>query len=208
MSHDALNGEQFQNHVHPHQLALPGMEQHAHPWAEHLSRGYMLQFHSTDIQHQLQAIMPGSRFKDEPEAHLTWSSSGTHYTPGEIEMVANETTGERGRGLAPALLHTAHHFNFGQTTLPIHSHQRTQAGNVFAARHKPELRPDIWFNTRARQGRGQFETLEGERTNKFEPTWNLPENFHPYQQEKAAQERATAQKMRKPKPPKGQGTLF
>lgn len=216
MSHAALNGEQFADHVHPHQLAIPGMEHMAHPWAEHLSRGWMLQYHSTETSHQLQAVEPG--WEHAPEAHLTWASktpktsanAGTpRYAPGEIEMVENEGVARHGKGLAGALLHSAHHFNFGQTTLPIHSPERTTAGNVFASRHRPDLRPDIWFNMRAREGRGQFETLAGERTNKYEPDWNLPENFHPYQQQKAAKEQALAQRMRaKNRKPRGQGSLF
>lgn len=191
------------------------MEEHAHPFATHAARGYMLKYFTNEHSHQLQAIIPGKNFRDDPDAHLTWESQKPRggerdHAPGEVEMIENMARGtKQGSGLGPALFHSAHHFDFGQTTVPIHSPIRTQAGQHFAATTRPELRPDIWFNASARMGQGQFENLEGERTNKINPEWNLPSDFHPYQQKKIASERELAQKMRaKNRKPRGQGSLF
>jgi hypothetical protein len=194
------------------------MEQHAHPWAHHLSKGYMLQYQTTHTSHQLQAVDTEEKDPEEDRAaHLTWASKtpkqtaggAPKFAPGEVEMIANESFNKRGAGLGSALFNSAHHWNFGQTTVPIHSPIRTKAGQAFATKTRPDLKPDIWFNAFAPGNEGRFETNEGEPTKKYEPTWDLPEGFHPYQREQIAKQQAAAQKMKKPaKKPKGQGTLF
>jgi hypothetical protein len=199
-----LNRTQFKD-VDPHQQALPGMEEHAHPWAGPLSRGYMLHWHG-GREHELQAVEPDhDPRRDNPEASLSWDTQhGTH--PGEVSYVTNPAGrhSERGRGLAGALFHSAHHFNFGQSTVPIHSPVLTDAGEHFASKVRPELRPHIFWNT----AKNSMTSFSGERSSETEPKWNLPEDFHPYQQEATAKQRAVASTMRKPKPPKGQGKLF
>lgn len=214
-----LNRTQFKD-VDPHQQALPGMEHLSHPWAGPLSRGYLLHYQGGKHEHELHAVEPGhipGPRGDDPAADLSWAPGHwkrdgmSGYSPGEVVYVHNEAskTEARGKGLAGALFHSAHYFNFGQTTAPVHSPIRTEQGEHFASKVRPELRPDIHWSDKANRGHGaMLELATGQRTQKTEPKWNLPEEFHPYQQQQKDKDRAVATKMRGQRPVKGQGKLF
>jgi len=187
-----LNSTQFANHVHPHQLAIPGMESMAHPFATHLARGFMLDFSSSKREHHLSALDVSDPKYPEEAASLDWRRGPGEERnishPGEITMVQNYQAGDKpsaasrnpARGLASALMKSAHHWDFGQETLPIHSPLRTEAGEHFANKVMPELKPDVWQHVPT--GR----VMEGRREDT--PRWKgVGENFHPYQQEEAKQ---------------------
>jgi hypothetical protein len=214
MSHQALNGEQFADHVHPHQLAIPGMEEHAHPWAKHLAQGYMLDLEQSASQYHLAAVDVSHPKYPTSAAELSWAKEKTGgYAPGEVAMVTNfvgqhsnlkDTA--RGKGLAPALFHSAHHFNLGQSTVPIHSTERTLAGEHFASKVRPDLKPDVWHLT------GESHDKEVRAPGK--PDWASPEwpgvdeDFHPFEKERTKTRRAAAAKLAASTPPPGQGRLF
>jgi hypothetical protein len=208
MSHSALNGEQFQNHVHPHQLAIPGMEHMAHPWAGPLSRGYMLDKEESPHEHHLAAVDVSHPKYPTVAAELSWAKEKQEgYAPGEVTMVHNFATGygsygedrPRAKGLAGALFHSAHHFNVGQSTVPIHSPVRTQAGEHFANKVRPDLKPDIWYDTERRTEKIPEDKPRGEG-----PVWEGVSDYtHPYQREQIKkQKQRTKQRDRK------QGRLF
>jgi hypothetical protein len=193
-------------------MALPGMEHMAHPWAEHLSRGFMLQFSSSRSEHHLTAMdVSDPKWGPQEAASLDWAKSHKD-VPGEIKMVMNyqaggkETHGQGvAKGLAGALMHSAHHWDFGQETLPIHSHVRTEAGEHFATKTRPDLKPDAWSNL---DKPGARYRTKGKASHAPVEWPNVGPEFHPFQQKKAEAERTAAANMTKPKKAKGQGTLF
>lgn len=205
-----LNSTQFAGTaagVHPHQLAIPGMEHMSHPWAKHLARGFMLDFSSSRHTHTLRAMdVEGSdpRYGPDEAAELNWERAHSH-VPGEISHVVNYQAGGReihgtgvAKGLAGALLKSAHHWNFGQETLPIHSPLRTAAGEHFATKYRPDLKPDVLRP--ADRGGSHVERRVRDKPEWEEPEWpNVGERFHPFQQEVEKHH---------PKQAKGQGTLF
>jgi hypothetical protein len=214
MSHQALNGEQFADHVHPHQLAIPGMEEHAHPWAGPLSRGYMLDMEKSKEEHHLAAVDVSHPKYPTAAAELSWAKEGVKgYAPGEVAMVNNwasrgygQEPDPRARGLAGALFHSAHRWNFGQSTVPIHSVERTYPGEHFASKVRPDLKPDVWHLT------GESHDKEVRAPGK--PDWASPEwpgvheDFHPFEKERTETRRAAAAKLTASTPPPGQGRLF
>jgi hypothetical protein len=217
MSHQALNGEQFADHVHPHQLAIPGMEEHAHPFATHVARGYMLDFNSSRYQHHLAAVDVSHPKYPTVAAELDWTRpKDADYEPGEVAMVENFQRGHhaigkqepRAKGLAGALFHSAHYWDFGQETVPIHSPNRTDEGEHFSQKVRPDLRPDVRYDSAGR-GRGDI-IPEGKPPNEG-PIWpNVGPQFHPFQREKAAAQQAESAKARASVAAKasGQGQLF
>jgi hypothetical protein len=169
----------------------------------------MLHFSSAGKNEHLLAAKDTAR-QGKTAAYLMWGSSkpGTGYEPGEVGYVSNQAGKRqaRARGLGGALFHSAHYFNFGQSTVPIHSMIRTEEGEHFASKVRPELRPHIRYDSESRR----LVNLAGERTSETQPKWDLPEDLHPYQQEKTRKQQAVAAKMRKGRPTKakGQGSLF
>jgi hypothetical protein len=210
MSHSALNGEQFHDHVHPHQLALPGMEHLAHPWAGPLSRGYMLGFESSASEHHLRAVDVSHPKYPTEAAELDWKRKKSQH-PGEVAMVINlqgsygVDKAERARGLAPALFHSAHYFNFGQETVPIHSPLRSEEGEHFANKVRPDLKPDVWHNyvtgveqRQAGKPRGEPAAWEG-----------VHYGLHPFERaEQAKQEQTRKKQSGKLQSRSSQGRLF
>jgi hypothetical protein len=213
MSHEALNPEQFagtKREINPHQLALPGMEHLAHPWAGPIAHGYMLDMQQSPHEHHLAAVDVSHPKYPSVAAELSWARKGSG-TPGEVTMVENLATGHtkegdaRARGLAGALFHSAHYWNFGQETVPIHSPERSEAGERFSNRVRPDLKPDVWANYRTEEVHAPLGKPAHEP-----PIWeNVHYGFHPYQREELAQ-RAAADKKRKAKlkPKSAQGKLF
>jgi len=183
------------------------MEHMSHPWAKHLARGFMLDFSSSRHTHTLRAMdVEGSdpRYGPDEAAELNWERAHSH-VPGEISHVVNYQAGGReihgtgvAKGLAGALLKSAHHWNFGQETLPIHSPLRTAAGEHFATKYRPDLKPDVLRP--ADRGGSHVERRVRDKPEWEEPEWpNVGERFHPFQQEVEKHH---------PKQAKGQGTLF
>jgi hypothetical protein len=172
-------------------MALPGMEQHAHPWAGMLAKGMKLGYtHETDLgSHRLSAHDDHEEYGELNWADRTGGTGNSRETPvfhpGEVQWVENHGGPA---GTAKALFRSGHAFDFGQDTLPLHSQNRSMHGDKFAASTMPELKP-ISDHGPAR--------------------YNLPENFHPFEQKAAERQRARA-KPTKPGPAigKGQRKLF
>jgi hypothetical protein len=213
-----LNQTQFANHVHPHQLAILGMEGMAHPWAKHLARGFMLDFSTSKREHHLSALDVSHPKYPEEAATLDWSrgpGEGRNIPhPGEIQMVANFQAGDKpsatsrnpAAGLAGALMRSAHHWDFGQETLPIHSPLRTEAGEHFASKTMPELKPD----THVEPHSGRRVSMAEGKNPEEPPRWpGVGAEFHPYQQEIMAK-RGGLEGMRERRRAanSGQGKLF
>jgi hypothetical protein len=116
-----LNDKQFWK-ANPNQMALPGLEEHAHPGAVHLAQGYRFRVETnTDPQNRtgfsLYAFNPQKRMA----AELHWGS-----VRGRIGWVEAH---ERGKGLASAL------YGMGRTMAsvkPQHSPVRSRSGDKWA----------------------------------------------------------------------------
>ena len=140
-------------------MALPGMEHLAHPWARQAARGLTLSFEHDPEAHEnaLFAVRPEHRERPWATHHgvLQWADQQSHHLqPGEIAWVHN-TSGMAqkdpttkvseehggGRGLAADMMRSAHYFDMGQDTLPLHSPSRTSDGDRFADTVMPELKP-------------------------------------------------------------------
>jgi GNAT superfamily N-acetyltransferase len=114
----------------PSQMALPGMEQHAHPGAVHLAQGYRFE---TSGEYPMIVAKKG----DEKAGYLSWrghddrGSSAAEKGPrpaGEITMVKTEPEHQR-KGLASAM------YGMGRqlaTQPPEHSTIRTPKGDKWA----------------------------------------------------------------------------
>ena len=217
-----LNREQFGPHlpgrdVNPHQLALPGMEKVAHPWAEHLARGYTLQYGQSRSEHHLQAWDLSHPKYPTEVAHLDWKKKrgpiGPATYPGEISMVQNLAREEgsrmepKAKGLAGALMRSAHYFNFGQDTVPIHSPVRSFAGEHFASTVMPELKPDVWNNYISEE----HTRAPGKPPSEY-PKWPHTDikAVHPFQKAEieARNTRLTKIRGKTQQVKSGQGTLF
>jgi hypothetical protein len=196
-----LNGTQFHDHVSPHQLAIPGMEEHAHPWAGPAARGYMLDLEHSPNEHHLAAVDVSHPKYPTSSAELSWAKEGAKgYEPGEVTMVENFSTGGRGvvphdpraKGLAGALFHSAHYWNFGQSTVPVHSPERTYAGERFANKVRPDLKPDVWHLT----GEGHSKEVRAPgKPDWASPEWpDKPDDLHPFEQQRTATRQAAAAK--------------
>jgi len=187
------------------------MEKMAHPWAEHLARGYTLQYGASQSQHHLEAWNTDNPHWPEKVATLDWQKRrgphGPAAHPGEIAMVENYAAGTpRGRGLAGALMRSAHHFNFGQDTVPIHSPTRSFEGEEFASKTMPELKPDVWNN----YINNERTTAPGKPFGEAAKWPDMPANIHPFQKVEQAQvdERRTRVSNKMKQAQSGQGTLF
>lgn len=191
----------------PNQLALPGMEKMSHPWAEHLSRGLTLaheydpheDFHVLQAQHDISSgARTGGTGDHGVYGELIWKghrqaegAPNRNYAPGEITWVENvgrhpsmpAGVQERSRGIAGAMMRSAHHFDIGQTTLPLHSAARTEFGDNFADKVMPELKPV-----------GRMPFSKGHK-----PIYDTrPE--HPYEIQERMESTERAKKMRPPRP--------
>lgn len=165
--------------VSPNQFALPGMEHQAHPLARHVAAGVHFDVTHAPKPHfdfgkgwqkPLPAFNPEiqehSMFADhkgENIAELHWAGeqpeTRSHY-PGEVTWVRRNNTpedeNERPTGEAPRhpgimrdMFAAGHETNFGQTTVPVHSTDRSAEGEAWSAKvGPPELRPrrgdDFW----------------------------------------------------------------
>lgn len=217
-----LNQQQFGPHLpgaheNPHQMALPGMESMSHPWAEHLSRGYMLSHFKSRHEHHIQAEDVSDPDWPHTAASLDWKGSkkdlkyaepgeGPHI-PGEISMVENQAGTLRSRGLAGAMMRSAHHFNFGQETVPIHSPVRSDQGESFSNRVMPELKPDVWNNYITQE----YTEAPGKPAGEAPKYPNMPKDIHPFQKAakaKAAATHAKARAKNRRTPGQEQGRLF
>jgi hypothetical protein len=216
MSHRALNPEQFAEtaqNIHPHQLAIPGTEHLSHPWAGPLSQGYMLDYARSKHEHHLSAVDVSHPKYPHTAAELNWlTKKATH--PGEVSWVENidrdpdipeEKHDPRAKGLAGALFHSAHHWNFGQDTVPIHSPLRSDAGERFASKVRPDLKPDVWEHSRTHE----MKWAEGKRPYE-KPTWpGVGPEFHPFQREIMAKRGGLeGMRARRRAASSGQGKLF
>lgn len=192
------------------------MEEHAHPWAGPVSRGYMLDMEQSPHEYHLAAVDVSHPKYPTSAAELSWSKEGNKgYAPGEVTMVENLATGHskegdpRARGLAGALFHSAHHWNLGQSTVPVHSTERSMAGERFANRVRPDLKPDVW-NLTGGSREEENKTRSSDKPAGEPAIWeNVHYGFHPFQREELAK-RAAADKKRsaKLKPRSPQGRLF
>lgn len=209
-----LNRTQFEEHIHPHQQALPGMEHLSHPWAGPLSKGYMLSYSHSRHEHHLTAVDVSDPDQHEEAAELSWTKQRTK-VPGEVALVTNfhrdpyspeEHRSPRAKGLAGALFHSAHRWNFGQDTVPIHSETRSESGEHFASTVRPDLKPDVWANYQS----GRTTRAPGKPRDE-EPKWpGIKGPIHPFEHEEAerrTQEIVKGLKARTDLNP-AQGTLF
>jgi hypothetical protein len=191
------------------------MEHMAHPWAGPLSRGYMLDKEESSDQYHLAAVDVSHPKYPTATAELSWAKEGAKgYAPGEVAMVHNARTyasdpDPRSKGLAGALFHSAHHWNLGQSTVPIHSTDRSMAGEHFANKVRPDLKPDVWNLTGGSQEEEEKTRSSGKPAGEPAIWENVHYGFHPFQREELAQ-RAEADKKRsaKLKPRSPQGRLF
>lgn len=89
-----------------------------------------------------------------PETH------GSGHYPGEITWVQRGYAAERHKGLMASMFHMGHQVNMGQSTVPVHSPDRTAEGEEWSAKVGPaHLRPK----------HGDYD-------------WRPPHGVHPYQQ--------------------------
>ena len=154
--HDRRTG--LTRDVSPDQLALPGMEHLSHPWARQAARGLTLT-HEHDpesLEHVLWATRPEQVEHPLVSHHAVLQWGDQHYrTPGEITWVYNDSKRAQnypelrvsnehggGRGIAGDMMRSAHYFDVGQDTVPIHSPARTTDGNRFADKVMPHLKPE------------------------------------------------------------------
>lgn len=116
----AVSKDQFWK-SNPNQMALPGMEEQAHPGAVYLKQGYSFDTHVGGPTVRLRAKHPTAI--QGAAASLRWSSSS-----GEIEGVGTRVS-HQGKGLATAL------YGMGRTMTkrkPQHSPIRTAEGDAWA----------------------------------------------------------------------------
>jgi hypothetical protein len=174
----------------------------------------MLDYSTTKHEHHLAAIDVSHPKYPSEAASLDWSRKKSD-VPGEVMMVGNYQRGdrfgeekqERAKGLAGALFHSAHYWNFGQETVPIHSPERSDAGEHFAKKVRPDLKPDVWHNYQT-----GGETAPAGKPRHEGPIWeNVSYGFHPFQREEQAQAEESRKKQSsklRSRPPQGQGRLF
>lgn len=183
--------------VNMNQFALPSMEEHAHPLARHLARGTTFHF-QTDYTHGEGGQGPRQPYEHSLHAvdkssqtlgYLYWAGSaqrrgsgGSGHYPGEVTWVSR-ATGDLARphgtkGLMADLFHAGHQVNMGQSTVPVHSPDRSREGEAWSKKvGPPELRPK----------RSDFD-------------WAPPPGIHPYERQGAPRQFAAG-------PMKGQQPL-
>lgn len=137
--------------LNPNQFAIPGMEHLSHPFAQHLPNGYRAEFvpkddrgehslfalHDADVAH---AVRVARNPRDDASAHLQWRNAAapSHSYPGEILWADNSSKFSAQHphepGLTRSLLALGRTVDMGQTTVPVHSPDRTEEGDHFAQR--------------------------------------------------------------------------
>lgn len=128
-------GEPFHFTANPNQMALPGMEEHAHPGAMHLAQGHIFHANRTDDSVQL-TVGPANPRASTGTASLTWATKpiagdnwpGNTYKRGEIKMVETPPRSRR-KGLASSL------YGIGRqmaSVPPEHSASRSDMGDKWA----------------------------------------------------------------------------
>jgi hypothetical protein len=168
--------------INPNQFALPGMEHLSHPGAPYLPKGVAFQMHHEDFKggfydpdavihrHTLHAYPHVGGRKYDP-VHDAGNSLGTlewaghkdtlsHY-PGQIAMVeraygANDWR-QKTKGLMTAMYHMGHQLNMGQSTVPLHSPERTAEGEAWSKK------------------------VGGPRPEREDYGWKPPIGIHPYE---------------------------
>lgn len=151
--------------------------------------------------HRLYAHKMGAQF--DPERHhgnalgfIEWAGQhdqgsrqdepGQMY-PGEIKMVERsyDPAADRSKGLMTDLYRMGHEMSFGQSTVPLHSPERTPQGESWSKK------------------------VGGPRPRVGDTDWTPPKGIHPY--EKAAAQAGRREGIERAKTKKkrpGQGTLF
>lgn len=139
--------------ISPNQFAFPGMEEGAHPGAKYLTEGVAFHTHKERGEHFLMASTKGpSEFDVDRDYHsshtLQWRDHHDYGNyPGEISWVSRSyprrgAGGLNHRGIMAAMFHMAHQQDIGQSTVPIHSPDRTPEGEAWAQKVGPaHLRP-------------------------------------------------------------------
>jgi hypothetical protein len=116
-------------------MAMPGMEEHAHPGAVHLAQGRI--FHANRNADSVQlTVGPANPRASTGTASLTWATKpiqgdGWHaesYHTGEIKMVETPPRSRR-KGLASALYGIGRQMT---SVPPIHSANRSDMGDLWA----------------------------------------------------------------------------
>lgn len=131
-----LNGKQFWK-ANPNQMALPGMEDHAHPLAHHLADGYHFEAKAIGPADARQVRLSANH-TDRPNANnehasqLEWhaTSGDMLHKRGEINWVETDWNHSE-RNLGSDLYGFARHH---AQIKPQHSVQRSYGGDVFADR--------------------------------------------------------------------------
>lgn len=173
--------------VSMNQMALPGMEEHAHPGASTLAQGYRFE-HSQGrssnsrnggvMRHTLSAVPDGGHSQWDGVSDLTWASSHHPYTyPGEIEGVFTNKDHQR-RGLARSLFRVAREMDFGQDTVPVHSPDRSPQGQKWSSAvggPRPPRGVPVAYRI----------PYSDDRTGPMKSSrrWDLPEGIHPFQKD-------------------------
>lgn len=200
--------------ISPNQFALPGMEEHAHPGARHLPSGVMFHHETekgtydpayygfnrqgnkkmgpkTAHIERLYAHKMGGDFDPERHhanalGHMEWAGQHDQDTtyPGEIKYIERGHGTERRKGLMTDLYRIGTTMNVGQSTVPVHSHNRTPEGEAWSAK------------------------VGGPRPEAENTSWRPPAGLHPFEQHQAAAHDAMAQKLAERAPGPGQQALF
>jgi hypothetical protein len=112
-------------------------------------------------------------------------------------MIQNHVAGsEKGAGMGAALMRSAHHFDFGQDTVPVHSVSRTPEGKTFSDRVMPELKPNVWRNLHTMEQTREDTGEPATASEMNHPEWpGVHDQLHPYQQRKAARDQAEIAKV-------------
>lgn len=197
------------------QFALPSMEGHAHPLAKYLPHGF--DFHEGEEHisyagqpgnyqdehyHRLVATHPlgtgteeanrssGGKM-DAPPGHvseLNWTGEKTqgYQYPGEISWV-NRTS--RSPMSSSGITDAMHAFALqgGKSTIPVHSTDRSEAGDTWAKRVGPaHLRPPSFGEV---ENKYRYEGNEHEYQDEVENTggWRPPAGTHPYERHAGTQ---------------------
>lgn len=186
----------------PNQFALPGMEAHAHPLAPYVAAGF--QFHEREElvghrepgywmarhTHRLGATHPQAEGHGTPSlsfpgdmthavAELHWR--GEHHEegyPGEVEWVGRHSYEPRSSSGITDAMHAFASLG-GKSTVPVHSPDRSDAGDEWSARVGPaHLRPPS-SNEVENSYEGDDEAYQ-EHYDEWQ-NWQPPAGIHPYE---------------------------
>lgn len=171
----------------PNQFALPGMEHLAHPGARHVAQGVSFHMDNRRVagettegfaalhRHTLIAhTMSPDTF--EPDAHIgnalghiEWAGKDDTFSkyPGQINMVERAYGASdmkaKTKGLMTDMYHMGHQMDMGQSTVPVHSPERTSYGESWSKK------------------------VGGPRPKRGEDDWKPPRGIHPYERNAGAQ---------------------